>query len=87
MQCRGDGGQLGRWRAQWQRRHGGARCAGAGNSRAVEITFMEVAEDDSQTNRVEASVEILVGVFGPSWPTVTGAFGRPEESISDNDNM
>ena len=51
------------------------------------MMFMEVAEDDSQTNRVEASVEILVGVFGPSWPTVTEASSRPEESICDNDNM
>jgi hypothetical protein len=40
------------------------------------MTFLETAEDDSRTNRVEESVDILVGPFGPSWPTVN-------ESISD----
>jgi hypothetical protein len=30
----------------------------------VEMMFLEIAEDDSRTNRVDASVDILVGTFG-----------------------
>lgn len=44
----------------------------------VEMMFLETAEDDSRTNRVDASVDILVGLFGPSRPTITGASDRPD---------
>jgi hypothetical protein len=39
------------------------------------MTFLETAEGKSRTNRAEASVDILVRLFGPSRPTVTGALG------------
>jgi hypothetical protein len=69
-----DGSRQDWWRAQWQRGHGGSRHAGAGNLRQVQMTFLETAEDDSRTNRVEEGVDILVGPFMPSRPTVKGAF-------------